>query len=258
MARPRRDEPHGPIAQIVRFPAALGHAAGAEQSVGDLAVARRLKPAVERAQGERRAVRAAATGKRRRVGPGERPVKPRQSRSAAAARMSNNRSSGRTTQGDSLACCFEDVQAEQAAAPIDSRSGPSSARAGPRDKDQARRFGASEIGGRPGSIRDHARQARRRPESWPFARDWARALRNRTPQRRAKPPASPALRGPVSARSASARRRSKVRVAAQKFPGEARGVERPQVLIGAGDRQSARGMERPPPSDTPSSASAGR
>ena len=49
-------EPHGPIAKIVGFPAALGHAAGAEESLGDVAVARLLEPAIERAQGEDQAV----------------------------------------------------------------------------------------------------------------------------------------------------------------------------------------------------------
>ena len=45
-------QPHGPIAKIVGFPAALRHAAGAEESLGDVPIARFLKAAVERSQGE--------------------------------------------------------------------------------------------------------------------------------------------------------------------------------------------------------------
>jgi hypothetical protein len=46
------DEADRAIAQIMTFPAAPGHGAGAEERGGNLAVARALEPPVERAQGE--------------------------------------------------------------------------------------------------------------------------------------------------------------------------------------------------------------
>src|SRR6185312_16782584 len=48
-------QPHGPIAKIVGFPAALRYAAGAEESLGDVTVARLLEPAIERSQCEHQA-----------------------------------------------------------------------------------------------------------------------------------------------------------------------------------------------------------
>src|SRR5712691_9386349 len=46
------DEADRAIAQIVTFPAALGHVAGAEKRAGNLAVARVIEPTIEGAQGE--------------------------------------------------------------------------------------------------------------------------------------------------------------------------------------------------------------
>ena len=99
--------------------------------------------------------------------PGKRPVKPRQSRSAAAARISNNRSSGRTTQGICSPVGSRMCRRNRLPRRSISRSGPSSATAGPRDTASACRFGAARSGGS-GDYGDHARQARRRPQSWAF------------------------------------------------------------------------------------------
>ena len=49
-------EPRRPIAKVIGFPAALGHAAGPEESLGDVPIARLLEAAVERAQGEDQAI----------------------------------------------------------------------------------------------------------------------------------------------------------------------------------------------------------
>ena len=158
-------EPHGPIAKVVGLPAALGHAAGPEESLGDVPIARFLEPAIERAQRERSADhverRVISPGSR----PGKRPVKPRQSRSAAAARISNSRSSGRTTQGTCSPGDFEDVQAEQAAPPIDQPT-PVHLRQRPvrAIRASACRF-RSARSRRERGYGDHARQARRRPQS---------------------------------------------------------------------------------------------
>ncbi len=49
-------EPRCPIAKVIGLPAALGHAAGPEESFGDVPIARFLEAAVERAQGEQQAI----------------------------------------------------------------------------------------------------------------------------------------------------------------------------------------------------------
>ncbi len=51
-AETEADEADRAVAQIMAFPAALGHASGAEQGFGDLAVGRVFLASVERAQGE--------------------------------------------------------------------------------------------------------------------------------------------------------------------------------------------------------------
>ena len=61
-------EPHGAIAKVVGFPAALGHAAGPEEGFGDVPIARLVEPRVERAQRKRQTV-APGGGKHRRVAP---------------------------------------------------------------------------------------------------------------------------------------------------------------------------------------------
>ena len=61
-------EANGAIAEIMGFPTALRHAAGAKKSLGDVAVARVVDPAIEGAQSKHKAVTSGG-GQRRGIGP---------------------------------------------------------------------------------------------------------------------------------------------------------------------------------------------
>ena len=54
-AVPQAREPYGSIAKVVGFPATLRQAAGTEEGLGDVAIARLLNASVERAQREHQA-----------------------------------------------------------------------------------------------------------------------------------------------------------------------------------------------------------
>jgi len=55
-AVPQAREPYGSIAKVVGFPATLRQAAGTEEGLGDVAIARLLNASVERAQCEHQAL----------------------------------------------------------------------------------------------------------------------------------------------------------------------------------------------------------
>ena len=111
-------EPHRAIAQVMGFPAALGHAVGAEKGFGDVAMACLLEPPVKRAQRERQAI-APGGGKHRRVAPQralcQSAPQPERSRRADLEQLIERQDDA----WDLLAKVFEDVQAKQIAPPFD-------------------------------------------------------------------------------------------------------------------------------------------
>jgi hypothetical protein len=60
------NQPYGPIADVMGFPAAIGHTGGPEEGLRDVAIARLLEPAIKRAQGEGQTI-ASGGGQRGRV-----------------------------------------------------------------------------------------------------------------------------------------------------------------------------------------------